>query len=39
MTGPQATSVEFWFDPGCRFTWRTSRWLVDVAHRRARAPI
>jgi protein-disulfide isomerase-like protein with CxxC motif len=27
-------TVEFWFDPICPFTWRTSRWLVDVAARR-----
>jgi protein-disulfide isomerase-like protein with CxxC motif len=31
--GP-TTTVEFWFDPICPFTWRTSRWLVDVAARR-----
>jgi hypothetical protein len=29
-----ATTVAFWFDPTCPFTWRTSRWLVDVAPRR-----
>jgi 2-hydroxychromene-2-carboxylate isomerase len=28
-----ATPVEFWFDPGCAYTWRTSRWLADLAGR------
>lgn len=25
------TSIEFFFDPGCPWTWATSRWLVDAA--------
>jgi 2-hydroxychromene-2-carboxylate isomerase len=33
-SGSQGASVEFWFDPGCPYTWRTSRWLLDVATRR-----
>ncbi|MDQ1650056.1 MAG: hypothetical protein QOG60_2113, partial [Frankiaceae bacterium] len=31
--GP-TTTVEFWFDPICPFTWLTSRWVVDIAARR-----
>jgi hypothetical protein len=28
------STVDFWFDPGCPFTWRASRWLTDVGERR-----
>jgi 2-hydroxychromene-2-carboxylate isomerase len=27
------STAELWFDPICPFTWRTSRWLVDIAAR------
>ncbi len=27
-------TADIWFDPSCPYTWRTSRWLVDVADRR-----
>lgn len=35
MTAPAATPayVTLHFDPSCPFTWRTSRWLVDVTAR------
>ncbi|HEV2781545.1 MAG TPA: DsbA family protein [Actinophytocola sp.] len=26
-------SITVWFDPSCPFTWRTSRWVKDVAAR------
>ena len=28
------TSLDFFFDPGCPWTWRTSRWVIDVAAQR-----
>ncbi len=27
-------SIDFWFDPGCPFTWRTSRWVTEIGQRR-----
>jgi 2-hydroxychromene-2-carboxylate isomerase len=29
-----ADDVTFWFDPGCPWTWATSRWLVSAAEQR-----
>ncbi len=26
--------LDFWFDPGCAWTWITSRWVIEVAPRR-----
>ena len=34
VTESHECTVEFWFDPGCPHTWRTSRWLSDVVGRR-----
>lgn len=28
------TRIEYFFDPGCPWTWLTSRWLVDAARNR-----
>jgi 2-hydroxychromene-2-carboxylate isomerase len=28
------TSISFWLDPGCPWTWRTSRWLRRIAAER-----
>jgi len=30
-------SITFWFDASCPFTWRTSRWIRDVAARQGRS--
>lgn len=31
MHADTPTRIEFFFDPGCPWTWATSRWLVDAA--------
>jgi hypothetical protein len=32
-TNSDVTAVTYYFDPACPWTWRTSRWLVDVTAR------
>ena len=34
MNANQPTTIEFYFDPGCPWTWLTSRWLVEAAGQR-----
>ena len=34
MTTTTIDEIEFYFDPGCPWTWLTSRWLVDAAGQR-----
>ncbi len=30
----RSTAVEFWFDPGCPWSWMTSRWVDEVGRQR-----
>ena len=34
MTSSAPTTITFSFDPGCPWTWMTSRWLLDAAAQR-----
>ncbi|MFI8209353.1 mycothiol-dependent nitroreductase Rv2466c family protein [Streptomyces werraensis] len=33
-TSASPSTVEFWFDPVCPWTWLTSRWMLEVTARR-----
>lgn len=34
VTTPDASIVDFWFDPVCPYSWTASRWLREVGDRR-----